>query len=389
MNRKTGKNRAALPLWQVDSGQPAPAGGCIALIHGEDAPLLSVDLPKGIKGVNRDRVARGQLLSQLGTAEKTIELRPFLGAGKRSGWDKMLVADQALYQRWQELGQPDNITAVLPDYLALPAAPALWVMRQDQGRIIARLGPEDGFACEAALAAPMLDRALASAPPKAALWLEGSPPDAMQTLLNQHDIPLIEDQSTLAAHGIDSPQRFAHNELALDLSRDPYAALADLRQNLRPWKWVAALAALGVCFWSASLLIDINRLQAQSNQHRLNANQIVRQHFIPTGPILDIRSQVGRLMAQQQAQQSQQAVFDPLDAFRQAAAVALKQGAVLARVAHRENTGLLLDVQLTDFAGLDQLVAALRQGGLTVTLVQSNTRENGGVEATLSLTGNG
>ena len=98
------------------------------------------------------------------------------------------------------------------------------------------------------------------------------------------------------------------------------------------------------------------------------------QHFVPEGPILDVRAQVSRALAEaRRAARPETAESTPLDLFGRAAEVIAAHGGAETRLASfSREEGLVLILRLSDFAAADRLVAALEADGLTVT--RSDTR---------------
>ena len=54
------RSRPALPLWRLGEGAP-PAGAFVALVPGDDAPLIALTLPAALAGAARLEVARRQV----------------------------------------------------------------------------------------------------------------------------------------------------------------------------------------------------------------------------------------------------------------------------------------------------------------------------------------
>src|SRR6056297_2220059 len=158
--RRSAPAASALAIHAAGSAAAMPGRPFVATVPGADAPLLPLDLPPGLTGVARERVARRQLRDA--GCGAGLDLRPArLGAGRET-WARMLVCEGTLRADWAAHVAPAGrrCRAVLPDYLALPAAPGLWVIELDEaGMVRARLGPEDGFAAESDLARALLEEA--------------------------------------------------------------------------------------------------------------------------------------------------------------------------------------------------------------------------------------
>lgn len=383
------KNRAlaaSLPVHDLSGDAPFPGLPFIAAMPGDAAPLIPLDLPPTLRGQARDRVARRQLRDALGLTEIGLDIRPARLGPRPETWARVLVTDGDERRAWlQKLGAAAGLArAVLPDYLTLPAAPDLWVIERRGSRILARLGVEDGFSAEPGLAQKLL-QAAAGQPPRAVLRL-GPPEPDIDALLVTLDRPLCSEAAALEAHGVTAPACFAHGELALDLARDPGAERAEMRRTLRRLGLPVGLAVLGFAGWIAATVIETRDLAAQGLAYRQNAERILREVMIPSGPILDIRSQVSQSLTRARALSSEiEAEARPLDVMRRAGAVLAEHALRVTRVSYQPGAGLVLDLQIADFAALDALVTDLRAAGTGARVAQSVTREDTGVEAVLAL----
>lgn len=384
---------AALPVWPVGRGQP-PAGRFLALVPGEVAPLIPVSLPPGLRGPARLAVARRQVLDRLGPAAARLDLRPAaLGAGA-DGWAALLAVDPAELLRLRAALGPaaERAQALLPDYLALPTAPGLWVLAAEPGqqpgpeagRIIARLGPADGFAAEPTLAALMLTAARnrAATPPRAVLVAAGPLPPEVAAALD--GLPQADSPDRLPA-GLPPPQPLALGEGALDLRTDPGLQALRLAGRLRAMLLPAGLALAGAAAWSAALWLETAALRDRADTLETATLDLARRDILPPGPVLDIRLQITREIEARQAALVGAAPDSGLDLVHLAAS-----GLVAAAVAPRAMTlssagGVEVDLVLPDFAALDRAVAALRATGLEVQVARSGSIAGGLVGAGLNL----
>ena len=78
-------------FWRLGSGVP-PSGAHVAVVPGAQAPLLALELPDGLRGIARERVAQRQLVEQLSSRAEAFEMLPFLPKGAKR-WTRVLVAD--------------------------------------------------------------------------------------------------------------------------------------------------------------------------------------------------------------------------------------------------------------------------------------------------------
>jgi len=217
-------------------------------------------------------------------------------------------------------------------------------------------------------------------PPARVLW-SGDADPAIAAMLAARGIAGAAAPDPLAVSG-----SFAHGELQLDLSQDTAAAVEALRRALLPWRLPAAMVLVALVLWSAGMSAEIGGLRAEARAQRSAAEEIARIALLPAGPILDLRAQIARATATlDDAQDEQAETVPPLETLRRAGAVLAGDAAEVARVSLRPGAGLLVDLELADFAALDGLVGALRASGLTPRVAQSGTREGGQVQATLML----
>lgn len=380
-----------LAIHAVEGGAPLPDGPFVATVPGAAAPLLPLDLPPGLRGVARERVARRQLRDA--GCGAGLDLRPARLGPAREAWARMLVCDGALRVGWagQVAAADKRCRAVLPDYLALPAAPGLWVIDgvgEGAGAVRARLGLEDGFAAEPDLALALLQEAAGDAPPTAVLR-SGAPLEAVDGWLATLDVPICAPGAALP-EGIAPPVRLGHGELGLDLARDPEAQRATLRGHLRRIAATLVLALGGFGLWAASVQIETARLREQERTYRANTEAMLRAGPVPSGPVLDVRTQVADALARARARaEGARANTRPLDVLRAAGEVLVAHGPRVTRASFQPGLGLVLDLETGDFAALDALIADLAAAGTEARVARSAAREGSGVEAVLALDATG
>lgn len=357
-----------LPTWTPGAGPP-PAGRFLALVPGEAAPLLPVALPPALHGAAREQVARRQIADRLGAQAAAVELRPApLGPGPFAA---VLAADAAALARWRAEPRLAAAAALLPDYLALPAAPGLWVLAAEGGRIRARLGLADGFAAEPALAAALLAEARARGPAPRAVWATGALPPAVAAALDglpRADTPPPEARA------------LANGEAALDLRRPPGSAAARLAGRLRVLALAGALAGAGAVAWAASVVVETRALAARAATTQADTLAAAQARLLPPGPIVDLRLQVERELDRRRAVGG--GGLGLLNAAAQGLAGA---GAVPTRLALRDGA-VEVELSVTDFAALESVMAALAAQGLAVRVVRQAGGGAGAVAATLALT---
>ncbi len=348
----------------------------IGLVPGGDVPLLAVELPDALRGHAREQVAERQMRDALGGGNDKIVIRPFHGPGNPQDWSRVLVADRDRLDDWRRMAGP-ACKAVLPDYLALPTDAGLWTIAGNGATILTRLGPEDGFSATPSVALRLLKDALAAADPMPRAVFSPQPlTPEIEALFEAHDVPVADSETALSAVGFAPPRVLAHGELAFDLRRDPRAARAQLKARILPWRWPVLIGALAMCLWAAAQMLAIRGLEDQATQYRAATLETVRAEFVPTGPVLDIRTQVSRALAEARvAAAGAGERVSPLDLLGLAADVMTTRKAQPDFVAYTVADGLSAVVRVENFAAADDLAAALREAGLVATVVESRVSE--------------
>lgn len=405
----------------------------ILTVSGIHVPICQLALPKGLRGAAREQVARRQLADRTGLSADALALRPFLPqpartsssdrlssnlSGSRDLWNRVLVGDTLWLRKLQGL----TCRAVLPDYLTLPAAEGIWTLAletadpqedqsQDHSRgqpqrpacLLARLGPEDAFSAQPAIALAMLDRAITQEPPRAILWLgatSGVGPSQevteetaqiasqIKNLAIRHDIPLITTPPAATKLGLATPQVLAHSELACDLRHNPLAARAQLARKILPWRWPVLAACLAAGFWAAEHLVALTQIEEDLRASQARSAALVKTHFVPDGPVLDARLQVSRALSDlRRAAATPGQETDPLALMAEVAEVLHQAGLRPELLSYQAGTGLLLALRLESFAQRDQLAGDLRARALAVSLRDSRVSEGqAGVRAEFVIT---
>ena len=367
-------------------GAEMPAGRHVVLVPGAEVPLLALDLPERLRGPAREDVARRQLRDRIGLDAARIEMRPFSPPGGGDSWRRALVADAEALAGWRAQAGP-GCRAVLPDYLGLPAAAELWSIEVTSGSVLARLGLEDGFSADPDLARLMLERALEDAEPPAprAVLLNGE--DAgIAALFAARDIPVVTEAAALDPLGIAAPQVLGHGEMGVDLRTDPRAARDRLRARVLPWRWPLLIGLLAAALWGAAQGLGTRALEQEIRAERTATLALVRESFVPTGPVLDVRTQVARaLAARQDAARDWRGRVSPLTLLGRIARVVDGSGAV------SEDYGFDRDLwtvvlRLGDFAAAEALVRDLRDAGLQVEVADLRVSDgDSGVRAELQV----
>jgi general secretion pathway protein L len=361
----------SLPHWTPGAGPP-PAGRYLALVPGEAAPLVPVALPAGLRGTARAQVARRQIADRLGPAAGALDLRPAaLGPGPFAA---MLAVEGDALARWRAAPGTAAAVALLPDYLALPAAPGLWVLAVEGGRVLARLGLADGFAAEPALAAILLTEARTRGPAPRAVWAPAPlPPEVAAALA---DLPRTDSPPPEA-------RALAHGEAGLDLRRAAGSEAAQLAAGLRVLALAAALAGAGALAWAASVVIEAQALARRADAIAAETLATAQAALLPPGPVVDLRLQVLREIERRRGTGG-----GGLSLVR-AAAEGLAQAGAVPQALALDGGALRVDLSVPGFAALEAVTAALAAQGLAVSVVRQVGGGAGAVEATLALVPSG
>jgi len=177
-----------------------------------------------------------------------------------------------------------------------------------------------------------------------------------------------------------------HGELAADLRIDARAARHQLRRQLLPWGTAVLAAGLMVGIWAVGEGLKLRELHRERAALQGNVEILVRDHFVPSGPLLDVRLQVSRALAARQAEiTAGSGRVSPLLLIGQVADVMVGFGVQPEVLNYSQDAGLVLELRLEDFAALDQLVTALERAGLVAERRAARVVEDdsGGVRAEL------
>lgn len=366
------------PYWPLGDAA-RPSGAVVALVPGQEAPVVTLSLPSTLRGMARLQVARRQVQDRLGLSGALI-----WPLAEGAVWTRAVVAAPQDAQRWRkalEGAGGGRCKAMLPDYLALPAAPGLWVLTAaPDGRILARLGLDDGFSAEPALAQAMLAR-MPDAPRAVLILGEGIDPtllgpQAVGVALHRRvaDLPVDLRPATTTPGPV----------LGVDLRTEaPVDAAAPLARALRAALLPVVLVLLGAGAWTAATILQTRADLAQADMLRATVEEAARRDILPPGPIIDLRAQVLRAVDARRDGAHPALAVDPLEVLRQASGPLT--GARVDRLVLDPETGLSAQLWLADFAALDALTEALTQVGLRVATQRSSADPQGGVTAQLSI----
>ena len=388
---------------------PVPKGPFIALAPGADVTCHTLDMPARVPMQARPAIAKRQLEDRFAMAG--VELYPLVAPNKaaptskhantstnkpasKSAWSQVVVVDANLAAAWRERLAPygGQCRALIPDYLALPlrsgSVGTLWALpaRSTKGpsEAIVRLSEDCGFRAEWDLAMTALS--LTARLPET-LDIFGPLSDQQRADLDALPTQIASQETAVPSWDQIPPPRIP----AVNLLEDDAARLRQMQNTLRRWSLPAALAALAVFAWTATLWYEVQAGQQQLARYADASTRLVRQYFIPNGPLLDLRAQVLQVTAAARTAPSDTPqVIDPMPLMRALAAPLAASSASVEQILYTapqagQPPALSVRLHLASFAELDTLLAALRAQPLAVTLTQSSADPTGGVQTQLQV----
>ncbi|MFN7002561.1 MAG: hypothetical protein ACK4NW_03895 [Roseinatronobacter sp.] len=369
----------------------------VAMVPGELAPLIALDLPDAVRGAARETVGTREVLDKLALSPRQMDLRPAPLGVQGGAWQSMLLASPTDIANWRhltgDLGR--NLRAILPDYLALPTSDGLWTVQTSStagGTVQMRFGPRDGLSAEPELAALALQRAVRDGTnlPRAVLLLGPALPviDAAFGPLQDAvpDLVVVTQAQDLPA-AIAAPQRFAHGELALDLGFQRPDAQTALRARLRGMMLPVILLAIAGLVWAGGIFWDVQRLEADVAAQQERNIALTRSYFLPEGPLPNIELQVARVVADRRAASDAETadLSHGLSVMRLASDALAEADISVQAMRLQTDQSVVIDLVSPDFTRLEALIEAFRDIGLSVVLDRSASEAEGGVLGTLTL----
>ncbi|MBA84213.1 MAG: hypothetical protein CML60_00505 [Rhodobacteraceae bacterium] len=363
---------------RLDAKQP-PNAQQIVLVSGLDVPLIRLDLPAGLRGIAREQVARRQLSDRLGLDMSAVQMRPFAAANGADDWNRVLITDPAHLAQWKQT----SARAVLPDYLSLPCAAQIWCLDTDEtGSVLARLGPQDGFSARPAMLLSMLESALQETEEKPIAIHLLSPLADAEIWAREQGLPVTRTEKELAALDLPLPGVLTHNELSADLRADPMAARSRLAARVLPWRWPLLAGTLAAALFGTVQQLQTNKLTTDTARINAQTQAQVQTAFPNLGPLLDIRLQVTRALADLQSKARPETRKDPIELTRLVAQATHTFGTIPEQLSYTANDGIVLALRLPDFATIERLAEALRSAGLTAEVTDSRaSTDTDGVRA--------
>ena len=376
-----------LSLFDVTGAEGPPPGTFLATVPGEKVVCHAVALPRKAAIPTRRAIAERQVQDLLSEPMEALELHQIKAGRQVAPWSRVAAWDAELATRARarlvDFGA--RCKALVPDYFALPWEDDAWVMQAEGPRLVVRLDVGRGFAAHHEVAIALLR--LESRPP-ARIVLYGAPSAEVHDDLAKMGAELVPKAET--APPSPTPVPWGYKGFPLDLREDRAATVARLTSGLWRWAAIMVLALVGGSAVTAAQLAELAQAREARALAMAAVTGLARETFLPTGPILDVRAQVGRVLASlESASEATETVpTEMLALLRQTGPVLLEAGAELrsVRIGAAPAAGqaaLEVTLDAASFEALDALVAALRAAGFEVEVPQSAVIETGATRARL------
>ncbi|MDA7426912.1 type II secretion system protein GspL [Primorskyibacter aestuariivivens] len=362
-------------------GTSAPRSPHVVSVPGSELSVFPLDIPAGLRGAARERVALRQISAELGQDIARLRIWPLAGPGEAGAWSHVLIADRDLCDDWRRTCGP-ACRALLPDFLVLPWADGLWSFAESEdGHWVVRTGTIAGLSAEPEIARAMLDAALRTGPVPKAIYAPGGAPADLDALAADKGIKVFASADDAQNATGAMPRAFAHGELGVDLRVDPQAARDRLRRSVLPWRWPILAGGLAFGLWCALIVLQTSQITAQDRQWRAETTRLVREFFVPSGPLIDIRLQVARALDRLRAASAGQGERrDPLDVMNWVFPVLDHDDVAMELLQLSEEgaqDGVLAILGLPDFAALDGTGTRAELAGLSMRVISSGIAEDG------------
>lgn len=367
-------------VWQSGSGldtlDPAVRSGVRAEVRvpAQETLLLRLDLPTA----NRARIA--QALPYALEEQLVGEPADFEFAYRVLAPGKLAVAAtaRATLAGWQQplLEAGVRPQALVPLNLTLPWAAGQWTLADDEGVLLVRTGPVDGFAL-------LHGNADATDWIQSALREAAEPPERLQIIPGAEMRVRAEALGIPVIGGTWQPCRPTEGAVALNL-------LAGLESTTEYPLWIAlrpAARVLGAWLVVGLLLhmvlwVRWHRI-AQAQQSQMLA--LFERSFPRESEIVDPPLQMQRDLAALRQRSGEVGANDLLPLLtRLSGAFGGTQAPLLRNLDYRSGR-LRISIEVSGFAALDTLKRQLRAQGLQVKVLNADSTANGQVHGTLEI----
>ena len=361
----------------------------VMLVPGEHAIMLDYEMPARVRRGAADRIAFHAVQDLVGEDMVDIHLvRLPREPGAAPGKGRAIVTSRACMEAWRDRAREAGagLAGILPDYLALPWSHGSWTVVVEAGRLLVRSDRLDGFAAEASLGGAILERRLndAPSPPERIRLLadEGTAGDTLAAVfawLGETNVTVEREAAPAAIPA------FRHGEIDANLIAGPFSESLGLMQAMARWRMPAGLAAAAALAWALDNGLALHREQVEIEALDRRIEKIFRTDLMPTGPIVDLRTQAARSLEALRAQSTPARDAGGFLALLAAVGEALAAGSrQVSRLSYGEGT-LTAEVTLADYRALESLGADLAGRKLTMDMLSSSASGEEGVKATLAI----
>ena len=370
---------------------PADAGKLarpIVLVPGEAVPTMTFEAPPRAGRRALEQIARFSLAETL--ADDPAKLHIVCLRQKDAQPLAYVVAKSQMDAWLDELSSLGVVPAALiPDYLALDWQQGGVSIAHGDGRVVVRTGLLEGFCGEPDLAAAVLATRLdGEERPQAVRHMDARPEGAGEDAV---DVVIARAGEAGVAVTRDAFDAFAEANLAApdtaaNLLIGAYRPLSGVVQEARRWRSVGIVAAAVLVLLAISGLVDLGKREAELTALNTDIEKMYRDAFDPTGPIVDVRTQAERALANLRQGADRQLRGDDLAGLLRRAGPTLTNADWQIDAIEFHDGTLFVDVQATSFEALDRLSGALTAAALDVKTVRSAASAKG-VDAQLAVKG--
>lgn len=356
--------RRGVPV--VRPGDTAPKREHVLTIDGAEAPVMAVNIPARVRGVARLRVARQQIADRLGVPPASLSIMP---TTNDRDWSRLVVIDRARLSELSE-GAGRKRRAILPDYLALPEVPGEFVVFGRDGVVMVREGASNGFSAPDGVAPLMLRRAFASSEiSKVAYGGE----------LSEEVLAVIRGAGLDARAVTIDPSRTSRPNIDLLTALDAETQSS----GLGVWLLAAAIGVLAFALWAAGVMVETRAIERELAAVRADTEAVLRDGLVPSGPLLDVRTQVERAMSTGRESETSEDVAG-LALLSRVSVLAFERGVAVESI-ELDADSLRLSITAQNFDTVEALAADFEAGGIRADNEMLRARDGGGVEARFRL----
>lgn len=346
----------------------------VYLLSGIDAVVRKI--PFGEKEKRHIRKALGFILED-DCLHDADELHYISGKPMHGTIDVLAVSEQMLSQTLSVFEQQDILlTHCIAETQLLPSLEdeGVWQLYYDQGRYIVQIPHQASLTIEQQhlpLSLELLTAEYAELPEKIHLFISeqdeqadalSAIPDALKHLL---DIAPWKKANTWQ-------NSFNQQGKQWNLLQGAFARSKAWVGQIKPWRWLIALATVTVVLQLTLLAMDYRYEKQRHVDLRLQLDQEFRK-AIPQGQIVDHKRQLERLFNSLQGGSQQQAFIAQLDNIG-AILAEHKAGVINALNYEQDKREIRLDLLVDSYDQLEKVISAIKQLGFDVEIQNSNAQ---------------